>query len=205
MIFRPGVWKSALGYVARATRPCICSSCCLKTHFSFLPLENRPVKTPAVRLLRGAGVRSALSGPNSTPDNSIEAMASAGHRYLHFPSHAAVLCSRAAADFLLPKPGCMSWWGYHVASLLFALLTEVVWKGSKGWKVLWIPLMKFASSSMVIFCDYGAKSYFKNFSVVSADLSPISMDTWVVLRQPEAVNSSRSLAAQWPVKSCWSH
>ena len=205
MIFRPGVWKSTLGYMARATRLCICSFCWFKTHFSFLTLENGSAKTPAVRLLQRAGVRSALPGPNSTPDNSIEAMVSIEHRYLHFLSHTAVPCYWAAADFLLPRPGCMSQWGCNVSSVLFASLAGVVWKGSKLWKVLWIPLLKFTSSSVIIFCYYGAKSYFKNFPVISADLPSISMDTWVVTRQPEAVNSSHSLAAQWAVKSCWSH
>lgn len=160
MIFRPGVWKSTLFYVARATWLCICTFCWFETHFSFLTLENGSAKPPAVRLLQRAGVRSALPGPNSTPDNSIEATVSIGHRYLRFLSHTAVPCYWAAAEFLLPTPGCVSQWGYNVSSLLFASLTGVVWKGSKWWEVPWIPLLKFSSSSVIIFLLLRSKVVF---------------------------------------------
>lgn len=53
--FRTGVWKSALGYMARATHLCTCRFCWFKTHFSFLTLENGSAKPPAVRLLQNMG------------------------------------------------------------------------------------------------------------------------------------------------------
>lgn len=149
--------------MARATQLCLCSFCWFKTLFSF-PLGNGWAKPRAARLLRRAGVRSALPGPNSTPDNSIEALASIGHRYLRFLSAAAAPCYRAAADFLCPRPGSVSRWGCDVPSQPFALLPGVTRKRSKLWKVLWIPLLKFTSSNVIVFLCYGEKSYFKKLS-----------------------------------------
>lgn len=150
------IWLCSQSYWA-----CIHNFCWFKAHFSSLTLENEPEITPAVRLLQGTGVRRALPGPNSTPDNSIEAMASIGHRYLHFLSRTAMPCYWAVADFLFLRPGCMTWRGCSISSLLCSSLTEVIWKGSKWRKMFWFPLMKLTSSSMKIFCYYEAKLYFR--------------------------------------------
>lgn len=184
--------------MARATQWCLCIFCWFKTLFSFLTLENGWGKTSAARILQRAEVRSALPGPNSTPDNSIEVLLSIGHRYLPFLSPAAAPCYPAAADFLCPRPGCFT----PPSPLLCS--QELHGKEANCGKCFEFLRWNLHLLVCLFFSAVEKSRILKTFwSFLQICGSFPWLHEWC--KGARTVNSSHSLAAQWAVKSCWSH
>lgn len=151
-------------------------------------------KTSAARILQRVGVWSKQPRPNSTSDNSIEELISTGHRYLHFLSPSAAPCYPAAADFR---------WGCHLPALCSAHRSYVEKKqivGSALNSFCWNLLL-------LVWLFFSAMEKSRILKTFLLFLQICRSFPWIHewYKAARTVNSSHSLAAQWAVKSCWSH